>query len=166
MLNKLKNLFKKPEPKPHWTAAVETPTEPVIVPVETAKPAPKPRKPRAAKKVTTEPPVSMEKAKATAAGEPYVSILSVDIDPENINAGTFELDWNDKFVKNLIKAGYRMDKADTDNVIVDRWFHTVCRNIVLETYEQEQADPENRDPLVDTRIINRKPLGGGRSEIS
>ena len=30
---------------------------------------------------------------ATAAGEPWVSVLSMDIDPEEINNGAFELDW-------------------------------------------------------------------------
>jgi hypothetical protein len=32
------------------------------------------------------------KDKATAEGEPYVAILSVDLDPADINNGAFELD--------------------------------------------------------------------------
>jgi hypothetical protein len=48
-------------------------------------------------------------------------------------------------------------------MIVDRWFQTVCRNIALEVYEQEQADPDNRGDL---RQIRRKDIGNGRSEIS
>ena len=35
--------------------------------------------------------------------EPYVAILSMDVDPENIGAGSFELDWNDKFVADLVR---------------------------------------------------------------
>lgn len=103
------------------------------------------------------------KEKATAAGEPYINIISVDLDPNDINNGSFELDWNDKFVVNLVKQGYKIRADDTDAQIVDRWFQTVCRNIALEVYEQEQADPEKRD---DVRIIQQRDLGGGYTEVS
>jgi hypothetical protein len=102
-----------------------------------------------------------EKELATERGEPYVTILSMDVDPENIQNGAFELDWNDKFVANLIRAGYQMSPKDADSDIVDRWFTAVCRNVVLETYEQYQAMDPERDRLVKTRNI-----GDGRSEVS
>lgn len=105
-----------------------------------------------------------EKEKATAAGEPYISILKVDLDPVDINNGSFELDWNDKFVINLVKQGYKIRADDTDAMIVDRWFQTVCRNIALEVYEQEQADPSKRDS--DMRVIQQRDLGGGYTEVS
>jgi hypothetical protein len=102
-----------------------------------------------------------EKELATERGEPWVAILSMDIDTENLHQGAFELDWNDKFVANLVRAGYQMKPTDTDAEIVDRWFQNVCRNVVLETWEQEQAmNPEN------TRPIQTKNIGNGRSEIS
>lgn len=104
------------------------------------------------------------KEKATAAGEPYIAILQVDIDPNDINNGSFELDWNDKFVINLVKQGYKIRQDDTDAMIVDRWFQTVCRNIALEVYEQEQADPDKRES--DMRIIQQRDLGGGYTEVS
>lgn len=104
------------------------------------------------------------KEKATAAGEPYVAILNVDLDPADINNGSFELDWNDKFVVNLVKQGYKIRDDDTDSQIVDRWFQTVCRNIALEVYEQEQADPSKRDN--DMRIIQQRDLGNGYTEVS
>jgi len=85
----------------------------------------------------------------------------MEIDPENIQAGAFELDWNDKFVANLVRAGYQMDSKDTDADIVDRWFTAVCRNVVLETYEQYEAMNPERDRVVKTRNI-----GDGRSEVS
>ena len=93
---------------------------------------------------------------ATERGEPYVEIVSMDIDPNDPGNGAFELDWNDKFVSNLVRAGYQ---GKTDQDIVDNWFKTICRNVVLETYEQEQADPE-------IRASNRRDLGNGRTEIS
>ena len=93
---------------------------------------------------------------ATEASEPYVEVISMDIDPKDPGQGSFELDWNDKFVANLVRAGYQ---GKTDQDIVDNWFRAVCRNVVMETYEQEQADPTNR-------TSNRRDLGDGRTEIS
>lgn len=102
---------------------------------------------------------------ATANGEPYINIIKVDVDPNNINSGSFEMDWNDKFVLNLIKAGYKLKPTDNESDIVDRWFQTVCRNIALEIYEQDQADPDNRH-RADIRVVQSKDLGNGRSEVS
>ena len=102
-----------------------------------------------------------EKELAAERGEPYVNILSMEIDPENMQNGAFELDWNEKFVANLVRAGYQMKPTDTDADIVDRWFTAVCRNVVLETYEQAEAMNPERDRVVKTRNI-----GDGRSEVS
>jgi hypothetical protein len=98
---------------------------------------------------------------ATEKGEPYVNILSMDIDPNDMQNGAFELDWNDLFIARLVKAGYMMGPNDTDADIVDRWFTAVCRNVVLETYEQYEAMNPERDRVVKTRNI-----GDGRSEVS
>lgn len=108
------------------------------------------------------------KEQATKNNEPYVSIVKVNVDPENVGNGAFELDWNDKFLLNLIKAGYKVKADDTDNMIVDRWFQNVCRNIALELYEQDQADPANRDPITgaEMRVVKSKDIGNGYSEVS
>ena len=110
----------------------------------------------------TKPKVPKKTAKelATEKGEPYVAILSVELDPTNIGSGAFELDWNDKFIANLVRAGYQVKANEPENEIVDRWFRTVCQNVVLETFEQEVADPEKRNAAL------RKDLGNGRSEFS
>ena len=106
------------------------------------------------------------KEEATAKGEPYVSVVQVNVDPENINAGEFDLDYNDKFVVNLVKAGYKLRPDDTDTDIVDRWFTEVCRNIALEVYEQEQADPDKRNAQNDMlRNVTSRDLGDGYSEV-
>ena len=60
----------------------------------------------------------------------------MELDAGSLERGAFELDWNDLFVAKLIRAGYQ---GKTDNDIVDNWFQDVCRNVVLESYEQEQA---------------------------
>ena len=102
-----------------------------------------------------------EKEIATEKGEAYVNILSMDVDPENISAGAFELDWNEKLIADLVRHGYMMDKNDTDADIVDRWFTAVCRNVVLETWEQEQAMNPERD-----RVVKSRNIGDGLSEVS
>lgn len=138
MFDKLKNLFnKKEEPK---------------------KEAPKEKKPSKEKKQSE----LSAKDKATQAGEPYVNIIGMELDPNNIHEGAFELDWNSIFITQLVKSGYMKKKEDTDQDIVDRWFQDVCRNVVLEMFEQQQADPDNRD----LRNIRTKDLGNGRTEVS
>ena len=135
--------------------------EPVI---EAPKPVKekKPRKPKEKK----EPATVSDKQKAEELGLPYVNILKMEIDPYDINSGAFELDFNDKFVLNLIRAGYKIRDDDTDTIIVDRWFQTVCRNVALELYEQQQADPENRAQATDMRVVRAKDIGDGRTEVS
>ena len=141
MFDKLKNMFKSPE-------LLKS------VPAEAVKQLKKER----AKKA--ESPAKSAKDLATEAGEPYVAILSMDVDPKNIHAGSFELDWTDKFVANLIRAGY-VGKTDSD--IVDQWFQNVCRHVVMETWEQEQAiNPEPGSQ----RFTRSRDLGNGRTEVS
>jgi predicted restriction endonuclease len=129
------------------------------------------KKPKPTPKKKSEPKLS-DKEVATRAGEPWVNIIKVNVDPNDINNGAFELDWNDKFLLNLIKQGYKQKEEDKDEQIVDRWFQTVCRNIALEVYEQDQADPQNRgadiDPITgaEMRVVQSKDLGDGRSEVS
>ena len=139
MFEKLKNLFKKPEPV-------------------------KEKKPRKVKEKKVEPELTA-KEKATAAGEPYVNIIQMEVDPKDLNSGSITLDWNEKFLVNLIRAGYKMKETDTDNDIVDRWWTNLCRATVLETFEQEIADPDKRAPG-DVRNVVTRDLGNGRTEVS
>lgn len=132
-------------------------------PVKEVVEPPKPKKPRQPRKKKEESKLS-EKEQATLNNEPYISIVKVEVDPNDINNGAFELDWNDKFVLNLVKSGYKQRDDDTDQIIVDRWFQVVCRNIALEIYEQQQADPEKRTDSI--RIIQQRDIGNGRTEVS
>lgn len=120
----------------------------------TRKPAAKTAKPKTTTTVKTKNP----KDEATKKGEPWVSIISVDLDPDNIGNGAFELDWNEFFIAKLIRAGY---KGKDDAQIVDQWFQDVCRNVVLETFEQYEAN--NPRPVSG---VQKKDLGGGRTEVS
>ena len=116
-----------------------------------------------AEKVIRVPKAPEKTAKqiATENNEPYVAILAMDIDPNNLHQGAFELDWNEIFIARLVKAGYMMKPTDADSDIVDRWFQNVCRHVVMETWEQDQAMRNSANGYVHTRDI-----GDGRSEIS
>ena len=109
----------------------------------------------------TKAPVKTEKELATEKNEPYVAMVRMDIDPDNLHQGAFELDWTEIFVARLVKAGYMMKPDDVDADIVDRWFQNVCRHVVMETWEQEQAIIKGVGQYVNTRDI-----GGGRTEVS
>ena len=98
------------------------------------------------------------KKRATKDSEPYVDIVKVELDADNPSYGSFELDWNEHFVKKLRDLGY---PGDSDEVVVDLWFQSVCRNILMETYEQDAA---NRGDNI--RYINRRDLGDGKTEVS
>ena len=115
----------------------------------------KPAEPKEKKEKVAKSPKDL----ATEKGEPYVTILGMEVDSENLHQGSFELDWNSIFVTRLVKAGYMMKETDTDADIVDRWFQNVCRHVVMETFEQEEAmNPQ--------RFIRSRDLGDGRREIS
>lgn len=105
-------------------------------------------------------PAKTEKQIATEAGEPWVQVLRIDVDPDNLHQGAFELDWNDIFVARLVKAGYMIKREDTDAEIVDRWFQNVCRHVVMETWEQEEAIKKSGI------YVQSRDIGNGRSEVS
>jgi hypothetical protein len=139
--------------------------KPKVESTEETKPvkkAPAAKKTTGVKKVSTAETKSAKQI-ADENGEPYVSIISIELDPDNIGNGAFELDWNDTFIIKLVRAGYQSKTNEEDSVIVDRWFQTVCKNIAMETFEQwESNQPYDARP----RVIDRKNLGDGRSEAS
>lgn len=96
------------------------------------------------------------KAYATKKGEPWVSVLDVKINRENVRNGFFELDWNDLFIQQLIQAGYG-EIADPQEEIVDRWFRDIVYNMLSE---------EGLDTSRGSGYINVVSIGKGKSEIS
>jgi len=120
---------------------------PKVVPQKAKEPKPKTIKEKSKKDLANE------------RGEPYVAVVGFSLDPDNMHQGAFELDWNDKFITSLIRAGYQMKPDEPENVIVDRWFQNICRHVVLETWEQEQA-------INPTRYHKVRSLGDGYSEVS
>lgn len=96
------------------------------------------------------------KAYATRKQEPWISILDVKVNKENIRNGFFEMDWNEFFIKELIFNGYGTE-ADPEEEVVDRWF----RDIVYQMLEQEGLDTSRG-----AGYINVVPIEKGKSEIS
>lgn len=138
---------KKPEPV----------SEPVVEKPKRKAPAKKKQvaKKKAAPKKQAVPAHFAEKEAATAKKEPWVTIVSIDLDPNNVGNGAIELDWNEFFVAKLVRAGYQ---GKDDASIVDQWFQSVCRNVLLENFEQAEANNVGPTTRVD--------LGNGRTEVS
>jgi hypothetical protein len=91
------------------------------------------------------------KERATAQGIPYVTVLDTHVNTENVRNGFFELDWNNLFIQELIKAGYGTE-ANPEEEIVDRWFRDLARNILSEEgYENNLAGSINVVNINDAR---------------
>ena len=93
---------------------------------------------------------------ATRRQEPWVSVLDVKVNQENVRNGFFEMDWNEYFIQQLIQAGYGTGQ-DPEEEIVDRWF----RDIVFQMLEQEGLDTTRG-----SGYINVVPIDKGKSEVS
>ena len=93
---------------------------------------------------------------ATKKGEPWVSVLDVKLNDENVRNGFFELDWNSFFIEQLIAAGYG-EIADPEEEVVDRWFRDIVFNMLNE---------EGLDTSRNSGYINVVPIARGKSEVS
>jgi hypothetical protein len=93
---------------------------------------------------------------ATRRKEPWVSVLDVKVNQENVRNGFFEMDWNKYFIQQLIQEGYGLE-ADPEEEIVDRWF----RDIVYNMLEEEGMDTGRG-----AGYINVVPIDKGKSEVS
>ena len=103
----------------------------------------------------------LEKETATAKNEPWVTIKTLETDPNNPRYGGVELDWNDAFVANLEKHGYGPSPEQDD--VVNEWFNDLCRNIALDAYDgvgdlQERITNEEdiRTGMHEDAIVVRK----------
>jgi hypothetical protein len=72
---------------------------------------------------------SFEKKKASLKNEPWVTVLNMGIDQDQVTQGYFELDWNDQFVTMLQEAGIQ---GTSDEDIVNKWFNDVCKTVLLQ----------------------------------
>ena len=93
---------------------------------------------------------------ATRRKEPWINVLDVKVNEDNVRNGFFELDWNEYFIEQLIEAGYGTEQ-DAQEEIVDRWF----RDIVYNMLEEEGMDTDRG-----AGYINVVPIDKGKSEVS
>jgi len=96
------------------------------------------------------------KAYATRKKEPWVNVLDMQVNEDNIRNGFFELDWNKYFIEELIKNGYGVDE-DPEEEIVDRWFRDIVYNMLAD---------EGMDTDRGAGYINFVPIDKGKSEVS
>ena len=90
-----------------------------------------------------------DKAEADEKNEPWVTVIKMGVDPNNVVQGFFELDWNDEFVRYLMDQGI---EGQSDEDVVNKWFNAVCRTVLL----QEKADLDygmqgDRDDVIITK---------------
>lgn len=96
-----------------------------------------------------------KQAKKTAKkSKPSVKIVNFDFDINDPKMGSIELDWNKEFIALLKKNNY---VGNSDEDIVEKWLTDVCKNI---------ANEETFQNLENVRYIQRKELGGGKTEFS
>lgn len=76
-----------------------------------------------------------DKAVASIRKEPWVNVVKMGVNPSNVAAGFFELDWNDEFIIMLQENGYT---GTSDEETVNKWFNDVCRTVLI----QERADQD------------------------
>jgi|ETNmetMinimDraft_5_1059913.scaffolds.fasta_scaffold64797_2 hypothetical protein len=102
-----------------------------------------------------------DKEEADEKKEPWVTVIKMGVDPNNVVQGFFELDWNDEFVRYLMEQGI---EGQTDEDVVNKWFNAVCRTVLL----QEKADLDygmqgNRDDVIITKD-NKDDNAGTKSK--
>ena len=88
--------------------------------------------------------------------EPWVNVIDVKVNEENVRNGFFELDWNEYFIAQLVQAGYGVEN-DPEEEIVDRWFRDIVYNML-----EEEGQDTNRG----AGYINVVPIAKGKSEVS
>ena len=96
------------------------------------------------------------KAYATKRKEPWVNVLDVKVNQDNVRNGFFELDWNEYFITQLLQAGYG-EEGDPEEEVVDRWFRDIVYNMLAE---------EGMDTNRNAGYINVVPISEGKSEVS
>jgi len=88
--------------------------------------------------------------------EPWVNVIDVKVNEENVRNGFFELDWNEFFIAQLVQEGYGVAN-DPEEEIVDRWFRDIVYNML---------DEEGQDTNRGAGYINVVPISKGKSEVS
>jgi hypothetical protein len=84
--------------------------------------------------------------------EPWVNVITCDVNKDNPKEGYFELEWNPAFVKHLIKANYY---GPTPEAVVDQWFTELCTNVSLDGQAQQSAIADGNRVRTNEKTLNQ-----------
>lgn len=98
-----------------------------------------------------------EKRVATLKNEGWVKIIHVD------KNGSFEFDWNDRFIEELEESGF--GPAPKQEMIVDQWFNEICKTITLETVQGDLGLIEDQVEERANAMVNVTPIDSKRKEV-
>jgi hypothetical protein len=100
------------------------------------------------------------KIEATSKGESFIEVLHCELKSTPAGAQlTFELDWNEAFVQELVNEGWT---GFSDDDIVNRWFEETCRYMFVQDDLDEPVDPM----VTSSTRTRRDPLEGDLAEYS
>jgi hypothetical protein len=88
-----------------------------------------------------------QKKVANIKKEPFICIIDSQYESaEGINGLTFEFDWNEHWIKELIEHGY---SGVNEDHIIQQWFDDLCRSVISENNNQ-QPIPFNSGRIIDS----------------
>ena len=79
---------------------------------------------------------------STIRRRPYVEIISDEFDEKN--GFVIKLDWNNSFIKELLKAGI---EGDSDEEMVQIWLQSIMRSQDMDEYEEELLNIAKQETL-------------------
>lgn len=97
------------------------------------------------------------KQMSTLRGEPWVNMVKMDISG-GVNTGSFELDWNDKFIETIRAEGF---VGRTDEDCVDLWLTSIAKNIALAELSGTGIFDEQAE---ESYQLKKTRLAGGKTE--
>lgn len=90
---------------------------------------------------------------ATIKKEPWVDVVKVHVNTDDVRNGFFELDWNQYFIVQLKNAGYGAE-GDSDEFVIDHWFRDLARSM----FAEEGLNEERGAGLIDVNSIIQKNI--------
>lgn len=73
--------------------------------------------------------------------EPFICVVKSEFDASmGINGVAFEFDWNERWIKDLVAAGY---SGSNEDELIQKWFEDLCRSVLLDSADIHDAVPFN-----------------------
>lgn len=109
--------------------------------------------------------ITYQKSVANFHNEPWIGVVNSEYKPGlNSDGFSFELDWNDEFVKMLKSEGYR---GATNEEIVEQWFEDKATEEYMKILSEEmEGIPETDDYSVPATHITKEKTDDGKTRHS